>query len=129
MRVNSFLHRSSPQLFHGDPNGLALRPFPHPLHEGCKCAAAVNDFADYVVLAYEDAAAGILRGVAGMDADTLAVGYVQEQWQPLLELGAPRDGYGVASCGYGLVLPVACGVCGWLQRVTHIGIAQLVPDV
>ena len=39
------------------------------------------------VLAYEDAALGVLGGVSRMDADALKLRYAEQDGQPLLELG------------------------------------------
>ena len=54
----------------GDPDGLTpTLGFDDFLFEAVNPDAAVEDFANFAVLAYEDAAFGVFRAVACMDAD------------------------------------------------------------
>ena len=81
------------------------------LHQTVEGAAAVGDFADLSVSAYEDAALGILGGVAAMDADALVVGHADEQRKPALEPWAHRHHYRVTAFGDGgLALGLAAAV-------------------
>ena len=59
--------------------------------------AAVEHFADFAVLAYEDAAFGIFRAVAGMDADALKFWHSEQDGKPLFELRTPRDHHSIAA--------------------------------
>ena len=65
----------------------------------------VEHFADLSVLAYEDAAFGVLGGVAGMDADALPlaveIGATEQDGEPLLELWRVGDDHGIAAFGDG----------------------------
>ena len=97
-------------------------------HEAVEGAAAVIDVAGEEGLAYEDAAAGVLGVVAGVDADAAAVGYLQQQGQPALELGGPRDGYVIAACGDGLGAQVVGGMEAGLQGVAEVCDAHFVED-
>ena len=63
--------------------------------------AGVEELAGLEVLAYEDAAAGVLGGVAGVDADAVETADVEQQGQPLAEAGTPRDGHGIPPLGDG----------------------------
>ena len=81
------------------------------LHQAVEGAAAVGDFADLGVSAHEDAAFGVLGGVAAMDADALVVGHADEQRKPALEPWAHRHHYRVAAFGDGgLALGLAAAV-------------------
>ena len=81
------------------------------LHQTIEGAAAVGDFADLSVSAHEDAALGVLGGVAAMDADATVVGHADEQGQPALESWAHRHHYRVTAFGDGgLALGLAAAV-------------------
>ena len=71
------------------------------MHQTVEGAAAVGDLADLGVSAYEDAALGILGGVAAVDADALVVGHADEQRKPALESWAHRHHHRVAAFGNG----------------------------
>ena len=96
--------------------------------EGVEGAAAVIDVAGEEGLAYEDAAAGVFGVVAGVDTDAATVGHLQQQGQPTLELGGPRDGYVIASGGDGLGAQVVGGMEAGLQRVAEVCDAHFVDD-
>ena len=95
------------------------------LHQAVEGAAAVGDFADLGVSAHEDAALGVLGGVAAVDADATVVGHADEQREPALEPWAHRHHYRVAAFGYGgLALGLAAAVVevgpGGLRGVTEM---------
>ena len=115
--------------FDGDVDGFAFGSLAEPLHELLQGAAAVIDVAGEQGATEEDAAAGVLGVVAGVDADAAAVGHVQQQGQPALEFGGPRDGHGVAAGGDGLGAQVVGGIEAGLQRVAEVGLAQFVDHV
>ena len=60
------------------------------LHQAVEGAAAVVDAAHLGVAAYENAALGVLGGVAAVDADALVMGHADEQGQPAVEPWAHR---------------------------------------
>ena len=79
------------ELLNGDPDGLTfVLGFDDLLLQAVEPDAAVEDFADFTVLAYEDAAFGVCGGVAGMDADALPLAVelraTEQDGKPLLEL-------------------------------------------
>ena len=129
MRDSSLMALAVPSL-DGDPDRLApvlgLHDFLLQLVEPF---TAIEHFADFSVLAYEDAALGVFGGVAGMDADALPlaveIGATEQDGEPLLELRTPRDDHGIAAFGDGraafhLVGPVlVVAPCGF-QRVAEI---------
>ena len=91
--------------------------------------AAVEDFAHFAVLAYQDAALGILGGVACVDADALPL--LVELWateqdgKPLLKFWREGDNYCVAAFGNGraafyLVSPVLIVAPSGFKRVAEI---------
>ena len=65
--------------FYFDEHRLALVTVVDDLHQTIEGAAAVGDFANLGISAYEDAALSVLGGVAAMDADALVVGHADEQ--------------------------------------------------
>ena len=76
------------------------------------------------VLAGQDAAGRVGRCVARVDADAFEQGHMQQQGQPLAELGAPGNHYRIASFGDGrappyLVLPLQVAPLR-LQRVAQV---------
>ena len=75
------------ELLNGDPDGftfvLGLDDF---LFQAVNPDAAVEDFADFAVLANEDATFGVVRGVARMDADAAEHRDSEEDGKPSLEL-------------------------------------------
>ena len=75
----------------GDPDGfsptLGLDDF---LLEAVEPDAGVDDLTYKFVLAYENAAFGVLRAVAGMNADAIEFRHTQQDGKPLLELGRGR---------------------------------------
>ena len=85
-------------LLDGDPHGftfvLGLDDF---LFQTVDPDARVEDFADFAVLAYEDAAFGVFRAVARMDADAFKLRYAEEDGKPSLELRRVRDDYCVTA--------------------------------
>ena len=102
MRQNS-PHNRSISGVHSKPHRPSC-PGDEPF-EGLEFPPRVDDAAGDPVLAGEDAAAGVGGGVAGMDADALPLaveGLVADDLgQPLVELGTPRDDYGVFALGDG----------------------------
>ena len=93
-------------LFDGQPDSFITGfGIDYLLFQAMNPDAAVEDFADFTVLAYEDAALGVLGGVARMDSDALPL--LVELWateqdgKPCLELWTPRDHYGIATFGDG----------------------------
>ena len=89
------------------------------LHQTVEGAAAVGDLADLGVSAYEDAALGILGGVAAMDADATVVGHADEQRQPALEPWAHRHHYRVTAFGNG---SLALGLAAAVVEVDPMGL-------
>ena len=71
------------------------------LHQAVEGAAAVVDAAHLGVAAYEDAALGVLGGVATVDADAVVMGHTNEQGQPALEPWAHRYHHRVVAFGNG----------------------------
>ena len=72
----------------GDPDGLTpTLGFDDFLLETVNPDTTVEHFADFTVLADEDAALGVLGGVARMDADALEFRHAEQDGKPLLELG------------------------------------------
>jgi len=72
----------------GDPDGFTpTLGFDDFLLETVNPDTTVEHFADFTVLADEDAALGVLGGVARMDADALEFGHAEQDGKPLLELG------------------------------------------
>jgi len=87
--------------------------------------ARVEHLAHFPVLAYEDAALGILGGVARVDADALELRHTEQDWQPLLHLRRVRDDHCIAAFGDGtltldLIGPVFVVAPGGFQCVTKI---------
>ena len=105
MRDSSLMALAVPSL-DGDPDRLApvlgLHDFLLQLVEPF---TAIEHFADFSVLAYEDAALGVFGGVAGMDADALPlaveIGATEQDGEPLLELWLIGDDHGIAAFGDG----------------------------
>ena len=90
----------------GEPDGLATRfSLDDLLFQTVNPDAGVEHFAHFAVLAYEDAAFGIFRAVARMDADALPLAIelraTEEDGKPCLKLRTPRDDYRVAAFGDG----------------------------
>ena len=90
----------------GEPDGLITGfGIDDLLFEFVEPFAAFEDFTYTLVAAYEDAALGVLGGVARMDSDALPL--LVELWateqdgKPCLELWTPRDHYGIATFGDG----------------------------
>jgi len=109
-------------------HGFAFFAFLQEGHEFLQGVAAVIDVAGEEGLAYEDAAAGVFGVVAGVDADAAAVGHLQQQGQPALELGGPRDGHVIAAGGDGLGAQVVGGMEAGLQRVAEVCDTHFVDD-
>ena len=86
MRDSSLMALAVPSL-DGDPDGLTptlgLDDF---LFQAVNPDTAVEHFADFTILANEDAALGVLGGVARMDADALELRHTEQDGKPLLEL-------------------------------------------
>ena len=75
------------ELLNGDPDGLTfVLGFDDLLLQAVEPDAAVEDFADFTVLANEDTAFGVCGGVAGMNADAIEFRHTQQDGKPLLEL-------------------------------------------
>ena len=67
-----FGHRANLTSLDGDPDRLtSVFGLDDLLFQAVNPDAAVEDFADFAVLAYEDAALGVLGGVARMNADAM----------------------------------------------------------
>ena len=98
-------------LFYLYEHRLALVAVVDGLHQAVEGAAAVGDAAHLGVAAHEDAALGVLGGVAAVDADPLVVGHADEQGQPTVEAWAKRYYYGITAFGDGgLALGLAASV-------------------
>lgn len=86
MRDSSLMALAVPSL-DGDPDRLTsvfgLHDF---LFQFVEPLAGVEHLADLSVLAYKDAALGVLGGVARMDADALEFVHAEQDGKPLLEL-------------------------------------------
>ena len=89
-------------LLDGDPDGFAtvfgLYDF---LLEAVEPDVGVEHHALLQVLTHEDAAFGVVAGVASVDADAAEHGDAKEDGQPLLHLRRERDDYGIAAFGDG----------------------------
>ena len=97
--------------FYFDEHGLALVAVVDDLHQAVEGAAAVGDLADLGVSAHEDAAFGVLGGVAAVDADATVVEHADEQRKPALEPWTYRHHYRVTAFGdSGLALGLAAAV-------------------
>ena len=114
------------RLFDGDPDGftfvLGLDDF---LFEAVEPDAAVEDFADFAVFTYEDAAFGVFRAVACVDADAFEFRNTEKDGKPLLELWREGDDYGVAAFWDGRTAFYLVGTVGvvapsWFQCVAEI---------
>ena len=76
------------QSLDGDPDRLTPTPrLDNLLLQAVEPDAAVNDLTNELVLAYEDAAFGVFRRVAGMDADALEFRHAEQDGKPCLKLG------------------------------------------
>lgn len=80
---------------------LALVAVVEHLHQTVEGAAAVGDTTHLDVAAYENAALGVLGGVAAVDADALVMGHADEQGQPAVEPWAHRHHDRIAAFGDG----------------------------
>ena len=89
-------------LLDGDPDGFAFvfggDDF---VLEAVEPDVGVEHHALLQVLTHEDAAFGVVAGVASVDADAAEHGDAKEDGQPLLHLRRERDDYGVAPFGDG----------------------------
>lgn len=113
-------------LFYLYEHRLALVAVVNGLHQTLEGAAAVVDAAHLGVVAHEDAALGVLGGVAAVDADAVVMGHADEQGQPTMEAWAHRHHHGVTAFGDGgLALGLAATVVEVdpvrLKGVTEIG--------
>ena len=89
-------------LLDGDPDGLTpTLGFHDFLFEAVNPDAAVEHFAHFAVLAYQDAAFGVFRAVACVDADALEFRNTEQDRQPFLKLWRVRYNHGVAPFGDG----------------------------
>ena len=114
-------------LFYFYEHRFALIAVVDGLHQAVEGAAAVVDAAHLGVAAYEDAAFGVLGGVAAVDADALVVGHADEQGQPTLEPRAQRHHHGVTAFGDGgLALGLAAAVVE-VDPVRFKGITKIGP--
>ena len=114
----------------GNPDGfIAGFGIDDLLFELVEPFAAFEYFTYTLVAAYEDAALGVLGGVARMDADALPL--LVELWateqdgKPLLEFQTPADDYGIATFGDGraafyLVGPMGIVAPSGFEGVTEI---------
>ena len=88
--------------FDGQPDGLtSVLGLDDFLLQAVEPDAAVNQLTNELILAYEDAAFGVLGSVAGMDADALKLRNAEQDGEPLLELRRVRDDHGIATFGDG----------------------------
>lgn len=113
-------------LFNLYEHWLALVSVIDGLQQAVEGAAAVVDSAHLGVAAHEDAALGVLGGVAAVDADAVVVGHADEQGQPTFELWAHRHHDRIAAFGNGgLALGLAAAVVEVdpvrLKGITEIG--------
>ena len=93
-------------LFNSQPNCFTLVFSLHDfLFQAMNPDATVEHFADFAVLANEDAAFGVCGGVTRMDSDALPFAVelraTEQDGKPLLELGREGDDYRVAAFGNG----------------------------
>ena len=80
----------------GDPDGLTpTLGLDDLLLQAVNPDAAVEHFADFAVLAYEDATFGVFRRVARMDSDALELRYTEQDGQPCPKLLTPRNHHGI----------------------------------
>ena len=89
-------------LLDGQPNGLAtILGFNYLLLQFIEPLAAFEELAYNLVATNEDAASGVLGGIAHVDANALEkvvkVGATEQQREPHLELRTPRNHYGVTA--------------------------------
>ena len=79
-------------LFDGDPDGLTfVLCLNDLLLQAVNPDARVEHFADLTVLANKDAAFGVFRAIARMDADALKFRYAEQDGKPRLKLRTPRN--------------------------------------
>ena len=117
-------------LLDGNPDGLAaVLGLDDLLFQAVNPDAAVEDFADFTVLAYEDAALGVLGGVACMDADALPfaveLGAAKQDGKPLLELRTPRDHHSITAFGNGRATFHLVGTVGVVAPSWFEGVAEI----
>ena len=89
--------------------------------------AAVEDFADFAVLTYKDAAFGVFRAVACVDADAFEFRNTEQDGKPLLELWREGDDYGVAAFGDGRAAFYLVGTVGVVAPSGFKCVADLKP--
>ena len=93
-------------LLNGDPDGFTfVLGFDDLLFQFVEPFTAFEDFTYTLVATNENAALGVLGGVARVDSDTLPLlvelGATEQDGKPLLELRTPADHHGVATFGDG----------------------------
>ncbi len=94
--------RETEGLLDGQPDGFSfVLGFDDLLFEFVEPLAAFEDLAYQLVATHEDAALGVLGGIAHVDADALEevveVGATEKDREPHLELRTPSYHYGVAA--------------------------------
>ena len=88
--------------FDGQPNSLtSVLGLDDFLFQAVEPDATVNQLTNELILAYEDAALGVLGCVTSMDADALKLRNAEQDGKPLLELRRVRDDYCVTAFGDG----------------------------
>ena len=114
----------------GNPDGfIAGFGIDDLLFEFVEPFAAFEDFTYTLVAAYEDAALGVLGGVARMDSDALPL--LVELWateqdgKPLLELRTPADDYSIATFGDGRATFYLVGTVGVVAPSGFEGVAEI----
>ena len=117
-------------LLDGNPDGLAAVLGLDDLHlEFVEPLATIENFADFAVLTYEDAALRILGGVARMDADALPfaveLGAAKQDGKPLLELRTPRDHHSITAFGNGRATFHLVGTVGIVAPSWFEGVAEI----
>ena len=98
-----------------DPHPFAQRAGGQSAHEAMFPEARVEHLAGLHAQAHEDASLRVVGRVAGMDADALELGHVEQQGQPFFKLGAPSDRHGVASVGDGRAACYLVAGPAWTQ--------------
>ena len=92
MKLSRNIYETIPSLDDSNPDTFPLRLRRlDAIHQAMEPDAGVHHHTLYLVLAHQDAALGIVRVVAGMDADALEIRNTLQIRQPLLETGRLGD--------------------------------------
>ena len=114
----------------GDPDGLTfVLGLDDLLFQAVNPDARVEHLTHFAVLTNEDAAFGVFRAVARVDADALELRNTEQDGQPSLELRRIRDHHGIAPFGDGratfhLIRPVFVVTPSGFEGVAEIQVLR-----